>query len=119
MPKYWMDGKKKNIKCIPSPGSGHGMAWSGLVVIDHLPGVDGSLSLGREPRQPRQTWDGCSAQPRDGCGAGEAGDGTSHLGERKPEAKGGEMERCFLGGILSGKVPRTLSPASVTCVLDG
>jgi len=86
-----MDGKKKASNAShPQAGSG----GSGLVVIDHLPGVDGSLSLGREPRQPRQTWDGSSgAQPREGGGAGEAGDGTSHLGEREPEAKGGEMER--------------------------
>lgn len=103
-PACLLDGWKKKHQMHPIPqaaGSG-----SGLVVIDHLPGVDGSLSLGREPRQPRQTWDGsCGAQPREGGGAGEAGDGTSHLGEREPEAKGGEMERwCFFGmGILSGK----------------
>ena len=90
MPKYWMDGKKQHhTHPIPGPiRHQRAVGGSGLVVIDHLPGVDGSLSLGREPRQPRQTWDGCSgAQPRDGCGASEAGDGTSHLGEREPEAK--------------------------------
>ena len=115
----WME--KKNIKCIPSPGS---RQWGVGPRCNRPPArcrrvpqpwaraQAAAPDLGWQQRRPAQG----GQRRRRGRGWHQPPGGARTWGEGRGNGRGD----VFLGWeFCPEKVPRTLSPTSVTCVLDG